>query len=200
MKMSEYHVDTYHQFIEFNPSMSIRCDLISPHVMISGQDESYFKHHSFLKHCWVWPCGEMKLLPKTDDHTQIVLTFCSCTFSFGLELNNEELKEVNERRQGDEWNAYISSQESYQINGTNKKWSKIHFPCSLLWCWYQWGGLLELQPNRPLGRRCIWCIGHQKISTVWYCIYDGTIIRSRKNEGWDIKCKFDGSEIWWETR
>ena len=34
--------------------MSIRCDPISPHVVITGQDESCFKHHFFLKHCWVW--------------------------------------------------------------------------------------------------------------------------------------------------
>jgi len=94
--MREYHIDTYHKFRCMTPTMSVRCPPNSRPVMIVGQDESCFKQYSFSKRCWVGPGGEMKLLPKTDGYTQMVSAFCSRTFGFGLILNEEELKQLNE--------------------------------------------------------------------------------------------------------
>ena len=119
--MREYHVDTYHKFQNFNKTMSVQSDPNSRPIMLIGQDESCFRQYSFSKRCLVGPGGEMKLLPKTDGYTQMVCAFCSCTFGFGLLLTQEELKMVNKRRQSDEWGTYVSSQESFEINGTNKK-------------------------------------------------------------------------------
>ena len=58
---------------------------------------------------------------KTDGYTQMVSAFCSHTFGFGLQLNEEELKQLNERRKNDEWGTFISSKEAFEINGTDKK-------------------------------------------------------------------------------
>ena len=74
------------------PKMSVRCHPTVEQLIIFGQDESCFKQYSISKQYWVGPGGEMKLLHKTNDFTQMVFAFVSCSFWVGLFLNNEELR------------------------------------------------------------------------------------------------------------
>ena len=105
-----------------NPSMSVRCDPNQKQLIILGQDESCFKQNSFSKRCWVGPGGEMKLLPKTDGYTTIMVSaFVSREFGFGLELTDDELQKVNKRRRSREWGTYLSKKEDIAVNGSDKK-------------------------------------------------------------------------------
>ena len=93
-KYEEYHnIGTYHKLAEYNPSMSIRYDPNSRFfLMIIDQEESCFKQYSFSKRYWVSPGGGMKLLSKNDRYTQVVSAFYSYSFRFGIDLNEEEMK------------------------------------------------------------------------------------------------------------
>ena len=120
-KMREYHVDSQPDFQAMNHAMSVRCSPNAKQLVILGQDESCFKQYTFSKCCWVGPGGEMKLLPKTDRYTLVVSAFVSREFGFGLELTDDELRRVNERRQSREWCKYMSKEEAISVNGTEKK-------------------------------------------------------------------------------
>ena len=69
-------------------------DMILTHFffMIIDQEESCFKQYSFSKRYWVSPGGGMKLLSKNDRYTQVVSAFYSYSFRFGIDLNEEEMK------------------------------------------------------------------------------------------------------------
>jgi len=66
----------------------------------------------------VSPWGEMKLLPKTDGYTTMVSAFVSREFGFGMKLDDDELRRLNERRQSREWGHYLSSKEVIEVNGS----------------------------------------------------------------------------------
>ena len=59
--------------------------------------------------------GEMKLLPKTDGYTIMESAFVSR--EFGMKLDNDELRRLNERRQSREWGHCLSLKEVIEVNG-----------------------------------------------------------------------------------
>ena len=89
--------------------------------MIIGQDESVFKQYLFSKKCWVGPGGVTQLLPKSDRYSRMISGFISQDFGVGLELSENELDEVNERRMSDQWGEYISVESVKNVYGTTKK-------------------------------------------------------------------------------
>ncbi len=51
----------------------------------------------------------------------MVSTFVSRLFGAGLQLSEEELMKVNERRQSEKWGHYIKKKAAMEIYGTAKK-------------------------------------------------------------------------------
>ena len=121
IKMREYHVDTHTTFENLTLNLSVRRDTGRRPIMMIGQDESVFRQYSFGSKCWVGPSGEIKLLPKSDGYSRMVSAFVSRSFGMGLDLTENEMMRVNERRISDEWGEYISDKESIEVYGFNKK-------------------------------------------------------------------------------
>ena len=90
-------------------------------LILIGQDESCFKQNSFSKKCWTCPSGEMKLLPKCDRYTWMILELVSRDFGVGLVVNNEELNLITQKRQSDEWSQYVSKKEAIEIYRMSKE-------------------------------------------------------------------------------
>ena len=63
----------------------------------------------------------MKLFPKTDGYTQMVLTFVSRSFGVGLFFSDDEMREVNKRRTSRDWDTYLSTKEAIEICGIDRK-------------------------------------------------------------------------------
>ena len=61
----------------------------------------------------------MKLLPKTNNFTQMVSAFISRDFGVGIILNEDKMRAVNLHRARCEWGKYVSSDGAFKINGTN---------------------------------------------------------------------------------
>lgn len=119
------HRCTYPVFLTLTPKMSILCEANVCPLLLIGQDESYFKQYSFSQKCWTGPSGVIKLLPKSDRYyTWMVSAFVLRDFGVGLVVRNEEMKLINERRQGDKWNHYLSKKEGIEVYGTSKKMLK----------------------------------------------------------------------------
>ncbi len=119
--MREYHVDSYEKFSSYPLTLSVRRNPQLRPIIIIGQDESVFKQYSFGRRCWFGPNGEAKLIPKTDGYSQMVSAFVLRSFGVGLELNEEELVKVNERRQSEKWGHYIEKKAAMEIYGSTKK-------------------------------------------------------------------------------
>ena len=120
--MREYHVDSFETFSTYPLALSVqRNPQLRPIIIIIGQDESVFKQYSFGRQCWFGPNGEAELIPKIDRYSQMVSAFVSRSFGVGLELSEEELMKVNERRSSEEWGEYIEKKAAMEIHGSTKK-------------------------------------------------------------------------------
>ena len=51
----------------------------------------------------------------------MVSVFVSSTFGFGLELTDDELERVNERRRSEKWSKYLSKDKAREGYDTTKK-------------------------------------------------------------------------------
>ena len=119
--MREYHVDSHEKFSNLQLTLSVRRNPQLRPIIIVGQDESVFKQYSFGRRCWFGPNGEAELIPKTDGYSQMVSAFVSRSFGVGLQLNEEELARVNERRRSERWGHYTEKKAAMEIYGSTKK-------------------------------------------------------------------------------
>ena len=100
----EFHIDDHPSFCEykdvhpFGGNLSIRKPAESKPLIIFGQDEAIYKQFSFRSKCWIGPSGETPLMPKTDGQGLMVSAFTSREFGFGYDLNETQLKIVNDYR------------------------------------------------------------------------------------------------------
>jgi hypothetical protein len=62
----------------------------------------YLKQYHMTKSAWVAPDGQRVLVPKDDVQGLMISAFQSREFRFGLEISEEDLEKVNERREGQE--------------------------------------------------------------------------------------------------
>ena len=77
-------------------------------VIMIGQDESIFRQYAFTSKTWNSPDGTMKLLPKSDGHTQMVSVFVARPLGLGIYLSSSQLGELNESKRKKK--SYISTE------------------------------------------------------------------------------------------
>ena len=67
---------------------------------------------------WVGPNGERYLLPKSDGYGVIISSFQSREFGFGMDINDDELKQINQYIQGKQ---YVDTSVAINLNCTSYK-------------------------------------------------------------------------------
>ena len=136
-KIWEYHIDTHPIFKTYPKTLSFWRDLgITRPLMTIGQDETVFKQYSFGWKCWMGPSGETQLLLKSDGYSRMVSGFVSREFGVGLHLTKIELDEVNQSRTSDEWEFYLSTNDTnivYRIVKKKKLYDKLILIRFLTW-------------------------------------------------------------------
>ena len=88
-------------------------------MIIFGHDECIFKQFHVTKKAWTGPNGETVLIPKDDGQGVMISGFQSREFGYGLDLTDEQLKQVSEFRKG---KKYIDEAAAikYRGKGVNK--------------------------------------------------------------------------------
>ena len=125
--MREYHIDThpilskYVRNKKMRGDLSVRKRLCDRPLIIVGQDECIVKQYSFSSKCWTGKDGEKKLLPKSDGYSIMFSAFCARCFGLGLTVSDEELEEINQRRNSERFSHYISQDAAMEIYGSTKK-------------------------------------------------------------------------------
>jgi hypothetical protein len=87
----------------FPTRMSFRAPPGSRRLEIVGQDECVFSQYLVGGKSWVGAKGERALLPKTEGDGYMISGFQSRLFGFGRPMTAEELKLVNDAREGDDY-------------------------------------------------------------------------------------------------
>ena len=119
--MREYHIDTHPSFHAMEPGLSIRKPMNTRPKIISGQDETVVKQHTFSKNCWHAPSGASQLLPKSDGRSKMISALFSRLDGLGVELSEQQLSEINAQRLEGQWSEYISKTSAIEVKGTTKK-------------------------------------------------------------------------------
>ena len=86
------------------------------------------KQYSFLSKTWEGKDGEKKLLPKSDGYSLMMSEFCSRCFGLGLNVTEQQLQEINDRRSNGPTANYISVDAAMEVYGSKKK----HLPTHIL--------------------------------------------------------------------
>ena len=119
--MREYYIDTHPILSKYvkNKKMcgdlSVRKSETDRPLIIVGQDECVVKQYSFSSKSWTGKDGEKKLLPKSDGYSMMLSTFCVRCFGLGLNVSDQELEEINERRSSETLSCYISQDAAMEI-------------------------------------------------------------------------------------
>ena len=123
--MVEYHVDDHPSFSEqlggtpFGGNLSVRKQQSDKPLIIMGQDECIFKQYLFSHKSWVAPDGTRALIPKDEGAGVMISAIASREFGFGMKITEDELRRVNEYRQGKQ---YSDCEAAVQVQNTaNKK-------------------------------------------------------------------------------
>ena len=126
-QMREYHIDT-HPVLQkhvnntrMRGDLSVRKPASDRPLIIIGQDECVVKQYSFSSKTWEGKDGEKKLLPKSDGYSLMMSAFCSRCFGLGLNVTEQQLEEINDRRSNGATANYISVDAAMEIYGTTKK-------------------------------------------------------------------------------
>jgi hypothetical protein len=129
--MVEYHVDSSKLFQDdadketrFGGHLSVRIEMDKP-LIIFGHDESIFKQYHMTKSAWVAPDGTTVLVPKDDGQGLMISAFQSREFGFGMEICEEDLRKINERRRGQK---YVDETAAVSKKGTALKKDLKHSP------------------------------------------------------------------------
>jgi len=85
---------------EYGGKLSVWFSANNKPLIIFGHDECIFKQYLITKKSWIGPNGKNVLVPKEKGQSIMFSVLQSCEFSFGLELNPEELAKVNNERKG----------------------------------------------------------------------------------------------------
>ena len=113
-EMVEYHVDTIPLFqermenVKFGGNLSVRIEPGVRPLIIIGQDEAIFKQYLFrMKR---WQIGKTRAaMPKDDGAGVMISGFQSREFGFGLEMSVDDLRRVNEAREGQNYTDELAA-------------------------------------------------------------------------------------------
>ena len=102
--MVEYHADACEIFQQemsttgFGGKLSVRFTMQQTQkpLLIFGHDECIFKQFTFSLKGWTGPNGETIPMPKDNGLGLMISAFQSQEFGFGLELLDEQLRQINE--------------------------------------------------------------------------------------------------------
>jgi hypothetical protein len=107
IEMVELHVDAHPSFHEkmnattiFGGNLSVRMPPNTKPLIGFGQDECIFKQYLFSSKAWTTPDGQKPVIPKDEGLGVMLSAFVSREFGFGMKLTVEDLRQVNEYRQG----------------------------------------------------------------------------------------------------
>jgi hypothetical protein len=95
--------------------MSIRAAPNSRRLEIMGQDECVFSQFLVGGKSWVGANGERALLPKSEGDGYMISGFQCRLFGFGRPMTEEELKQVNDMREGQD---YWDSEAAIEVHKT----------------------------------------------------------------------------------
>ena len=107
-EMVEYHVDTINLFQErmkdnrFGGNLSVRKDANVRPLIAFGQDECIFKQYLFRAKAWKLN-GVSNPMPKDEGYGLMISAFLSRVFGFGMEMTEDDLRRVNESREGKQY-------------------------------------------------------------------------------------------------
>ena len=88
-------------------------------LILFGQDEAIFSQYSLNSFQWIGPKGERALLPKTTGSGIMISAFQSREFGFGLDIEEEDLRGINESRKGKKYEDKEAAIEVYEKKDTN---------------------------------------------------------------------------------
>ena len=130
--MVEYHVDTNPVFQDrmnaetrFGGRVSVRKDPLQKPLISVGQDECIFKQYLFSSKSWTAPDGTKAIVPKDDGLGIMISAFVTREFGFGMELTEEELIRINQRRQA---RKYQDEAAAFMVTGKTTKVSLTKSP------------------------------------------------------------------------
>ena len=114
-------VTPLHQEIEATTSL-LKSVSVRP-FMIVGQDKSVFSQYLLSSKQWIGPKGQVALLPKSEGDGYMLSAFVSREFGFGRLMTEEELAQVNLRRQTTALGggSYRDTTAAMEILGTTRK-------------------------------------------------------------------------------
>jgi hypothetical protein len=67
---------------------------------------------------WIGPSGERSILPKNDGIGVMVSAFQSREFGWGMDVTDEQMVRINEKRMGAEFFDAVAAND---VNGTSRK-------------------------------------------------------------------------------
>ena len=127
--MLEFHVDDHPRFMEkvngyeYGGLISIKLprgpnnENLKP-IMERGQGECACSQHSYSTFDWVTDYGEHPLRPKSNGMTLMISAFQSSEIGFGYQLTVEQLRTVNEIREGQH---YQDGDSTIEVNDRTDK-------------------------------------------------------------------------------
>jgi hypothetical protein len=123
--MVELHVDSHPSFHEkmnattiFGGNLSVRMPPNTKPLIGFGQDECIFKQYLFTSKAWTTRDGQRPLIPKDEGLGVMLSAFVSREFGFGMKLSVEDLRQVNEYREGKHYSDRLAATEK---RGTSQK-------------------------------------------------------------------------------
>ena len=90
---------------------------LRPIIMV-GQDESVVSQNITNSKHWVTNTGAAAIQTKSDGQSLMVSAFISCEFGIDVELSETDLKEINEKREGQK---YINEEAAIAVLGSIEK-------------------------------------------------------------------------------
>jgi hypothetical protein len=116
--MVELHVDSHPSFHErmngttiFGGNLSVRKPPNTKPLIGFGQDECIFKQYLFTNKAWTTPDGQKPIIPKDEGLGVMLSAFVSREFGFGMKLTVEDLRQVNEYREGKHYSDRLAALE-----------------------------------------------------------------------------------------
>ena len=67
---------------------------------------------------WIAPSGHRKILPKSGGQAMMISAFTSREYGWGMDLSDNELKKINEKREGED---YFDKDAALEVHETTKK-------------------------------------------------------------------------------
>lgn len=125
-QMFEFHVDCSDLLSQFvsnetkdrGGNLSVRFPTGKKPVLISGQDECVVHQYARGRRQWHLPDGSKKLLPKSEGEGRMISAFNSRDYGFAVELTDELLQKINQKRRG---TRYICEEAAQDIHSSIMK-------------------------------------------------------------------------------